>query len=69
MTSFQQQVNYINQAVYEELTGWKCDISGIKKFDDLPVEAKEYIRFIENKIGVKIKWISNGPKRDSIIKM
>jgi len=60
---------YKAKPVYEELTGWKCDISGIKKFDDLPVEAKEYIRFIENKIGVKIKWISNGPKRDSIIKM
>ena len=50
------------------MPGWKCDIRGIKEFDKLPKEAQDYVNFIENEIGVKISYVSNGPKREEIIK-
>ncbi len=53
--------------VYTYLDGWKCDISGIKNYDELPENAKKYVEFIEKELGYPIKMISNGPKRDDII--
>ena len=50
------------------LDGWHCDIRGIKEFDKLPQAAQDYVRFIEKEIGVKIAYVSNGPKREEIIK-
>ena len=53
--------------VYETLPGWKCDIRGIRKYEDLPENCRKYIEFIEEKIGFPITMISNGPGRDDII--
>ncbi len=53
--------------IYETLPGWKCDISNIKNYSDLPQECKNYIEFTENYINVPIKMISNGPSRNNII--
>ena len=53
--------------VYETLPGWKCDIRGIKKYEDLPENCRNYIEFVEEKIGFPITMISNGPGRDDII--
>ena len=53
--------------VLEVLPGWKCDIRGIKKYEDLPGNCRKYIEFIEEKIGFPITMISNGPSRDDII--
>ncbi len=53
--------------VYEVLKGWKCEIRGIKNYEDLPKECRDYIEFIEEKIGYPITMISNGPGRDDII--
>ncbi|MBQ3902003.1 MAG: adenylosuccinate synthase [Lachnospiraceae bacterium] len=53
--------------VYETLPGWKCDIRGIKKFDDLPENCRKYIKFIEYHLGYPITMISNGPGREDII--
>ncbi|MDE6181574.1 MAG: adenylosuccinate synthase, partial [Eubacteriales bacterium] len=50
---------YQAKPVYTELKGWKTDIRGINKFEELPKEAKEYIEFIEKEIGVKISLVSN----------
>lgn len=50
--------------VYEWLPGWKCDISGVGQFDRLPEAAKQYVRFLERRIGVPIRIVSNGPKRE-----
>lgn len=47
--------------------GWKKDISGVRKWEDLPKEAQEYVTFIESQIGCHIKYVSVGPERDSII--
>ena len=53
--------------VLEVLPGWKCDIRGIKKYEDLPENCRKYIEFVEEKIGFPITMISNGPSREDII--
>ena len=53
--------------VYEVLPGWKCNIRGIKKYEDLPENCRKYIEFIEKQIGFPITMISNGPGRNDII--
>lgn len=53
--------------ILEYLPGWNMDISHIRKYDNLPQEAKNYISFIEERIGFPIKYISVGPERNSII--
>ena len=50
--------------VLETLPGWKCDIRGIKRYEDLPENCRRYIEFIEEKIGYPITMVSNGPGRD-----
>ncbi len=53
--------------ILEVLPGWKCDIRGIKKYEDLPENCRKYIEFAEKAVGVPVKMISNGPKREDII--
>ena len=53
--------------VYKVLPGWKEDIRGIKKYEDLPENCRKYIEFIEKEIEYPITMISNGPGRDDII--
>lgn len=53
--------------VYEKLPGWKCDIRGIKNYEELPENCRAYIEFIEKQIGYPITMISNGPTREDII--
>ena len=53
--------------VYVTMPGFKCDIRGIREFDKLPKEAQDYVLFIEKEIGVPIKLVSNGPRREEII--
>ena len=53
--------------IYQVLPGWKCDIRGIRKYEDLPENCRNYIEFVEEKIGYPITMVSNGPSRDDII--
>ncbi len=53
--------------VLEVLDGWKCDVRGIRNYDELPENCRKYIEFIEEKIGFPITMVSNGPKREDII--
>ena len=53
--------------VLKVLPGWKCDIRGIRKYEDLPEACRNYIEFIEKELEVPIKMVSNGPRRDEII--
>lgn len=53
--------------VIQILKGWKCEIRGIKNYEDLPAECRAYIEFVEDKIGYPITMISNGPGREDII--
>jgi adenylosuccinate synthase len=54
---------------YEEISGFKKDISKIRDYEALPDEAKEYLKLIEHYTGLKIKYISVGPERDAVIKL
>ena len=53
--------------VIEYMDGWKCDISGVRNWDDLPEAARKYVEFIEQNIDCHIGYVSVGPERDSII--
>lgn len=53
--------------VLETLPGWKCDIRGIRRYEELPENCRKYIEFIEEKIGFPITMVSNGPGRNDII--
>ena len=53
--------------ILETLPGWKCDIRGIKTYEDLPENTRKYIEFAEKEIGVPVKIVSNGPAREDII--
>ena len=53
--------------VLKTLPGWKTDIRGIKKYEDLPENCRKYIEFVEEQIGFPITMISNGPGRNDII--
>lgn len=54
--------------VYTRLPGWKCDIRGIRRYEDLPENCKNYIEFIEKELEVPITMVSNGPGRHEIIR-
>ena len=49
------------------MEGWKCDISGVRRWEDLPKAAQQYVEYIEAQIGCHIGFVSVGPERDSII--
>ncbi len=53
--------------VWKTLPGWKCDISGIRNYEELPEACRNYVEFIEEQIGFPITMVSNGPGRDDII--
>ena len=54
--------------VIEYLDGWKCDVSKVRKWEDLPENAQKYILYIEKAIGCPIKYISVGQERNAYIK-
>ena len=53
--------------VLKTFKGWHCDIRGIKNYDELPQETRDYVEFIENEMGCNITMVSNGPEREAII--
>lgn len=57
----------VAKPVLKVLPGWKCDIRGIEKYDELPENCRNYIEFVEEQIGYPITMISNGPGRKDII--
>ena len=55
------------EVVYETLPGWEKATTGANSYYDLPKNARAYIEFIEEKVGVKVKYIGTGPGRESMI--
>ena len=53
--------------VWKVLPGWKCDIKGIRRYEELPENCRRYVEFIEKQIGFPVTMVSNGPGRDDII--
>lgn len=54
--------------VIEYLDGWQCDISGVRTWGELPQAARQYVEFIQQRIGCPITYISVGPERDAYIR-
>ncbi len=52
---------------YETLPGWNSDITKIRSYKDLPLNAKKYLERIEQLVGVPIGWVGVGPARDAMI--
>ncbi len=55
--------------IYTELPGWKDDISSIRTPEEMPVELRNYISFVEKEVGVPVRWVSVGPDRDATIRL
>jgi len=55
------------EPIYEELPGWSESTSGAKSLDDLPHNARNYIKYIEDTVGVPVDIISTGPDREDTI--
>ena len=55
------------EPVYITMKGWKTDISKCRNYNDLPLEARQYIEFIEKEVGAHISYVSVGPEREAII--
>lgn len=53
--------------VYETFAGWGVDVSGCRRREDLPEEARSFVRFVEDGLGAPVRMISVGPERDQAI--
>ena len=56
------------ELIYQKVKGWKEDISKVRSFDELPANAQNYVRMIEDATDVPVKWIGVGPERDATIR-
>ncbi len=56
------------ELVYQKVEGWQDDISKVRSFEDLPINAQNYIKMIEQETAVPVKWIGVGPERDATIR-
>src|SRR5690606_15246920 len=65
----QQRVLYECEPIYEDLPGWKTDITGARKFGDLPPQARAYIEYIQERAETRIGWVSVGPERSQMLEI
>ena len=68
-TRFPSEIQTLEKVepVYISMPGWKEDISGVSRYEDLPETAQSYLQFVANQTGVGISMISTGPKRSQTI--
>lgn len=64
-STIEELANY--EVIYQDLDGWKEDISKVTSYEELPILAKKYLEFIENFLGVQIYLVSVGPERSQNI--
>ena len=55
------------QPVYEEMSGWGSDITGVREAQSLPEQARAYVDRVEELVGASVTWVSVGPQRDQIV--
>ena len=65
----QQSVLYHCEPEYIELPGWETDITGARRYDDLPANTRAYIEFIADAVGVPVGWVSVGPERSQLVEV
>jgi len=63
----QQRILYNCHPVYEELPGWSTDITAVRNYGDLPKEARQYVEYVEDAIGVPVTMIGVGPGRSATV--
>jgi adenylosuccinate synthase len=66
-TTFKSRYLHKAKPVYKSFEGWNSSLESCKNYDDLPKNAKDFLEFIEEFVGVKISLISNGPNREDLI--
>jgi adenylosuccinate synthase len=66
-TTFKSRLLHKAKPVYKSFEGWNSSLESCKNYDDLPKNAKDFLEFIEEFVGVKISLISNGPNREDLI--
>ncbi|MFO7298983.1 MAG: adenylosuccinate synthase [Actinomycetes bacterium] len=64
-----QSVLYHCEPEYVELPGWNTDITGVRSYSDLPANARAYIEFIADSVGVPVGWVSVGPERSQLVEV
>lgn len=64
---YHQSILHKATAEYDTLPGWQEDITGVRNWDDLPENAKSYLQYIEDFLGVPIVLIGVGPARDQVV--
>ena len=64
---FNETEQFSVKPIYEKLSGWQEPTFGIKNWEDLPLNAKKYILFLETLIGKRISIVSTGPEREQTI--
>jgi adenylosuccinate synthase len=64
---YHQSVLHKVTPVYEELPGWQCDLSGVTRREALPREARDYVDFLSDRIGVPIRLVGLGPGREQVV--
>ncbi|HWS46319.1 MAG TPA: adenylosuccinate synthetase, partial [Acidimicrobiia bacterium] len=64
---YHQSVLHKVQPVYETLPGWRVDIEGAGRIEDLPREARDYVKFVEEFSGVPVSIVGVGPAREQTI--
>ncbi|KIV79880.1 adenylosuccinate synthase [Exophiala sideris] len=55
------------EIVYKTFKGWQKSTTGCKTFESLPQQAREYVEYIEREVGIPVKWIGTGPRREDMI--
>lgn len=66
---YHQSILHKATGVYEQLPGWDEDITAVRRFEDLPQTAQDYLHYIENFVGVPIVLVGVGPARDQVIEI
>ena len=64
-----QMLRHPIEPLYQQVPGWNVDSSAVRDEESLPQQMKDYIQFINKKLGVPVRYVSNGPGRDQIIKV
>ena len=65
----QQSVLYHCEPIYDEMPGWRDDITKVRTYQDLPEPARDYVEYIAEAVGVPIGWVSVGPERSQLIQV
>jgi adenylosuccinate synthase len=65
----QQSVLYNCEPEYQELPGWREDITDVREYGDLPKEARAYIEYVQEAVEAPIGWVSVGPERSQLIEI